>query len=300
MLNDFSLFITIVETGSLQKTAEKLSIPISTLSRRLQKLESNLNCKLLHRSTRGLKLTAEGEIYYQRCQPIITSLQQHIEEIHTQTNQASGIIRVLAPINLSLLYADFWSQFLAKYPEIDLILSLSNHNENLLETGGADLALRVGKQKDSTLKQKRLASTATGVVASPQYLAKQPPINHPNELDNHHWLVAQPLSSFTLTNQLSKSSNTEKITIRINKARLQVNEIRLCVALAKQGLGLCFLPLNQCQNELESGELVTVLPEWQPPQRDIYAIWQGQKHLPLRVQVLLDELMGFVGSGTVD
>ncbi len=259
MLNDFSLFITIVETGSLQKTAEKLSIPISTLSRRLQKLESKLNCKLLHRSTRGLKLTAEGEIYYQRCQPLIASLEQNIEEIHTQSKQTSGTIRILAPINLSLLYADFWSQFLTKYPDINLILSLSNHNENLLETGGADLALRVGEQKDSTLKQKRLASIATGIVASPQYLAKQPPINHPNELDNYDWLVAQPLSSFTLKNSVSD----ENVTIRLNKARLQVNEIRLCVALAKQGLGLCFLPLNQCQKELENGELVTVLTEWQ-------------------------------------
>ncbi len=290
MLNDFSLFITIVESGSLHKTAERLGIPISTLSRRLQKLESNLGCKLLHRSTSGLTLTAEGEIYYERCQPLITTLEQNIEEIHTQTNQTSGTIRVLAPINLSLLYANFWSQFLEKYPDINLILSLSNHNDNLLETGGADLALRVGKQKDSTLKQKRLASTATGIVASPQYLAKQPPIHHPNELDNYHWLVAQPLSSFTLTNQ----TTNETITMRMNKARLQVNEIRLCVALAKQGLGLCFLPLSQCQNELENGELITVLPEWQTPKRDIYAIWQGQKHLPLRVQVLLDELVGFV------
>ncbi len=290
MLNDFSLFITIVESGSLHKTAEKLRIPVSTLSRRLQKLESNLGCKLVHRSTSGLTLTAEGEIYYERCQPLIATLEQHIEEIHTQTNQTSGIIRVLAPINLSLLYADFWSQFLAKYPDIDLILSLNNHNDNLLETGGADLALRAGKQKDSTLKQKRLATTTTGIVASPQYLANQPPISHPSELYHYDWLVAQPLSSFTLRN----SSTMEKITIRPNKARLQVNEIRLCVALATQGLGLCFVPLSQCKNELENGELVTVLPEWQTPHRDIYVIWQGQKHLPLRVQALIEELVGFV------
>ncbi len=289
MLNDFSLFITIAETGSLHKTAEKLHIPISTLSRRLQKLENHLGCKLLHRSTNGLTLTVEGEIYYERCQPLISTLEQNIEEIHTQTNQTSGTIRVLAPINLALLYTDFWSQFLAKYPDVDLILSLNNHNDDLLETGGADLALRVGKQKDSSLKQKRLATTATSIVASPQYLAKQPVINHPNELYDYDWLVAQPLSRFTLTN----SSTHENINIHLNKVRFQVNEIRLCIALATQGLGLCFVPMSQCKDELNKGKLVTVLPQWQTPSRDIYAIWQGQKHLPLRVQVLIEELISF-------
>ncbi len=295
MLNNLSLFVTIVQAGSLQKAARQVNIPAATLTRRLQKLEEKLGCKLLHRSPRGIKLTSEGEIYFDKCQSLIENLQQNIQDIQRNNNQAKGTVRVLAPINLSLLLKDFWSDFLAQYPDIHLILSLNNRNDNLLEQG-ADLALRVGKQQDSSLMQKRLASIPMCIVASKKYLQNHTIINCPDDLSYHHWLIAQPLSVIDLTHKNSDETVQLRLHNMSQNMRLQVNEISLCVALAKKGLGLTYVPKNQCQRELHTGELIRILTDWQLPSRDIYAVWNTQKYLPMRVRVLIDALKEFMGA----
>lgn len=293
MLDDFSLFILIAQVGSLQQAAKQANIPAATLTRRLQKLEGKLGCKLLHRSPRGIRLTAEGEIYFDKCQSLIENLQQNIQDIQHNNNQSKGTVRVLAPINLSIVLADFWSDFLSQYPDINLVLSLNNRNDNLLEQG-ADLALRVGKQQDSNLIQKRLASVPMCIVASEKYLQNNPPIQCPNDLFQHHWLIAQPLSVIDLTDRESGKEVRIRLQNNNHRMRLQVNEISLCVSLAKQGLGLAYIPENQCQRELQNGGVIQVLPNWKLPSRDIYAVWNTQKYLPLRVRVLIDALADFM------
>ncbi|MBR0573243.1 MULTISPECIES: LysR family transcriptional regulator [Pasteurellaceae] len=291
MLNNLSLFVTIVKSGSFQKAATQMNIPTSTLTRRLQRLEASLDCKLLHRSSRGIKLTQEGETYFEKCQPILAMLEQNIQDIHQHTTQASGTVRVLAPINLSLFMANFWYDFLIKYPDIDLILQLNNCNDNLLEQG-ADLALRTGKQNNANLIQKRLATTPTCIVATKEYLQNNTPIHHPLDLQHHHWLVAQPLSNIVLTNE----KTDERVHLTIPKARLQVNEVSLCIDLVKQNLGLSYVPEILCQTELKKGELIKLLPTWQIPERTIYVLWNEQKQLPKRVKVLVEELVAFFES----
>ncbi|MDP8033955.1 LysR family transcriptional regulator [Pasteurella atlantica] len=295
MLNDFYLFVLITEAGSFQQAAKQENIPAATLTRRLQKLEDKLGCKLLHRSPRGITLTAEGEIYLDKCQPLIEKLQQNIQDIQQNNNQTKGTVRVLAPINLSVVLADFWSDFLIQYPDINLILSLNNRNDNFLEQS-ADIALRVGKQKDSNLIQKHLATMPMCIVASEKYLQNNPRIQCPNDLLNHQWIASQPLSPII---DLAHKHNNEKTQISLHNivhntnTRLQVNEIRLCVSLAKRGLGLTYVPEILCKKELQRGELVRILTEWQPPSRDIYAVWHTQKYLPIRVRVLIDALMDY-------
>ncbi|PID66263.1 MAG: LysR family transcriptional regulator [Gammaproteobacteria bacterium] len=288
MLDDLSLFVSIIQAGSLQKAAMQMNMPASTLSRRLQKLEAHLGCKLLNRSSRGITLTREGKNYFDQCQPLLAMLAQNIEDLHQNTTQPSGTIRVLAPINLSIFMANFWRDFLQNYPDISLVLQLNNRNDNFLQQG-ADLALRIGKQNDSGLIQKRLASVETGIVATQTYLNKHPKIKHPADLLRQHWLVAQPLSKIVLTNQQSG----EVFKLNLSTARFQVNEISLCIALAKQHLGLTYVPKVLCQTELKKGQLINILPKWQMPKRDIYAVYNAQQQLPMRVRVLYDALADF-------
>ncbi len=293
MLNNFALFIAIAQAGSLQKAAAHENMPASTLTRRLQKLEDELGCKLLHRSPRGIKLTPEGEAYFDKCQSLIASLEQNIKDIQQDNKQLSGTVRMLAPTNLSLLLTDFWADFLTYYPDINLSLSLDNRTDNFLEQG-ADLALRVGKQQDSNLIQKRLASVSMCIVASEKYLHNHLPIQRPNDLLYHQWLIAQPLSVIDLMHKQSGEKAQVHLQNNPDKMRLQVNEISLCMALAKQGLGLTYIPENQCQRELQNGELIQVLPNWQLPSRDVYAVWNTQQYLPMRVRVLIDALASFM------
>ena len=294
MLDDLSLFATVVEAGSLNSAAQQRNIPAATLTRRLQKLEAHLGCKLLHRSTRGIQLTQEGRDYYERCQPLLAALQQTTQEIHTPLTEPVGVVRVLAPINLAVSSLhSFWTDFLHRYPAISLDLQLDNRNDNLL-TQAADLALRIGNPGNPSYMQRRLGSVATAIVAAPAYLNAHPPIRQPQDLHTHAWLLALPLSTFTLRR------DHETVTIRIGQSRMRANEIRLCTQLASSGLGLAYLPCNQCADELADGRLVRVLPEWQTPIRDIYAVWPPQKALPARVRVMLDELAVFIDGWQAD
>ncbi len=106
------------------------------------------------------------------------------------------------------------------------------------------------------------------------YLNKHHKIGHPNDLLKHHWLVAQPLSKIVLTNQQSD----EVVKLNISTARFQVNEISLCIALAKQHLGLTYVPKWLCQAELKNGQLIYILPRRQMPKRDIYTLYGAQNN----------------------
>ncbi len=287
ILDDLMHFIAIVQAGSLNKAAAQNNVSTATLTRRLQKLENHLGCRLLHRSPRGIKLTLEGETYLEHCQPQLASLQQTLQDIQNDMTEPSGLVRVLAPTNLAVMVlSDFWRDFLLRYPLIQLDLHLDNRNEDLLQQG-ADLALRVGEQSRSNYMQRHLAKVTMGIFASADYLARQPKITKPADLYEQEWLIARPLSCFTLT------KGDEQVEIRLQTHKIQVNEISLCVQLASQGLGLCYVP-RLYTPEVANGKLLAVLPDWQLPTRNIYAIWQTQKKLPARVRVLVDELIVFM------
>lgn len=294
MLDDLALFLDIVRAGSLSRAAQQAGIPAATLTRRLQKLEAQLGCQLLHRSPRGLRLTPEGQAWQQRCQPLLGAVQQAVHDSRGDASAPRGLVRVQAPLNMATLQLkDFWPAFLARHPGIDLDLRLDNRNEDLL-TQAADLALRTGPQSHPSYMQRRLARAPMQLLAAPAYLARHAPITHPSALAGHNWLLAHPLDSFEL------SHAGQRVQVHIGqggRARLRVNEISLCALLAARGLGLDFLPRHLCAAELTSGQLVPVLPQWQAPVRNIYAVWLRQGALPARVRVLLEALAQFLDSG---
>lgn len=156
MLDDLALFVAIVESGSLSAAARRMQIPAATVTRRLQQLERQLNCQLLHRSARRLQPTPEGLAYYERCSPLLQSLQQATQNLESTLTEVQGLVRVLAPMNLAKgLLRQVWVDFMARYPGVRLDLRLSNLREDMFEHG-ADLAIRVGEQPDSSMAQRRL------------------------------------------------------------------------------------------------------------------------------------------------
>lgn len=182
MLDDLALFIAIVEAGSLNQAARRLDLPTSTLTRRLQRLEQDLGCRLLHRSARRMTPTAEGWQYDERSRPLVHSLQQAMEQLDDSLREVKGLLRVLAPVNLANgVFADAWSGFLSRYPQVRLELQLSNQTQDL-HASHADLAIRTGEQPDSQLQQRKLGEVGVRLVASPSISAimrrrPRPPIS---------------------------------------------------------------------------------------------------------------------------
>ena len=127
MLDDLALFVAIVEAGSLHAAAVKEDLPAATVTRRLQKLESQLGYRLLNRSARRLQPTAEGWQYYEQCRPLVHALRQATQQLDASLSAVSGSIRVLAPVNFaSGLLTPAWVSFMRQYPDIRLELELSN------------------------------------------------------------------------------------------------------------------------------------------------------------------------------
>lgn len=290
MLDDLALFVSIVESGSLNAAARKAGMPAATLTRRLQRLEAELGCRLLHRSARQLVPSSEGWQYYERCRPLLESLRQATAALDVAINHAAGQVRVLAPVTLaSGVLQPAWASFMARYPEICLELQLSNQREDLIGSG-ADLAIRVGPLPDSQFNQRLLGRAPTVLVAAPAYLAAQGWPQHPHALAQHALLLAEPLMEWRLQHRASGEWIKLPPPAR---TRLRVNEIKLAVDLACDGLGILYCPLSQAHPALANGRLVRVLPDWRGDARDIYAVWPQQRLLPARVRVLLDYLVDF-------
>lgn len=290
MFDDLALFVAIVESGSLSAAARRAGLPPATVTRRLQQLERQLGCKLLHRSARRMLPTPEGQAYFERCSPLLQSLAQATQNLEQSLTQVQGTVRVLAPMNLAKgLLLPVWQEFLARYPGVQLDLRLSNLREDLLEQG-ADLAIRVGSLADSSLTGRRLGHAAMGLLASPDYLAQAAPINGPPDLAGQRWIVADPLRQLRLAH--SQTGEVYSQSLYGTAMRGMVNDVAIAAAMAASGLGLLFAPLWACASYLEQGSLVPVLPQWQAGSHDISLLWP-QHHLPARVRALIDLLLEF-------
>ncbi|CNK66183.1 LysR family transcriptional regulator [Yersinia proxima] len=289
MLDELALFVSIVEMGSLRAAAEKDAIPPSTLTRRLQKLEQHLGCRLLHRSARRMTPTSEGWQYYEQCRPLVHSLQQATAKLDITLHQVSGLIRVLAPADLANdNLAPAWMSFLTRYPQVQLELELNNYTQDLIGSG-ADVAIRVGAQPDSLLNMRKLGQSKEIVlVASPDYLAKHGIPESLDELRLCDLVVSAPLSTWAL--QHRQSGETARWQ---PQGKFCVNGVYLALQAAQAGLGILFCPISLCHNSLRRGELIQVLPEWQGASREIYAVWSQQRYVPARVRALIEHLADF-------
>jgi len=291
MLDDLALFISIVEAGSLNAAAEKEGLPTATVTRRLQKLESGLGYRLLHRSARRTMLTAEGTQYYEQCRPLVQALRQATLRLDATLGAVEGTIRVLAPVNFaSEILAPAWASFLEQYPRVQLELELSNEVQDLVGSG-ADLAIRIGAQADSTLTQRKLGDVRMVLAAAPGYLARNGTPASAAELEGHATIATLPLREWRLQDPQSGA-----VTVLHPDPRIRVNEVRLAVMMAEAGLGIALAPELQCHASLETGALVRLLPGWLPNERSVYAVWSQQRYLPARVRALLEHLAAFTAE----
>lgn len=288
MLDDLALFIAIVEAGSLNAAAEKEGLPTATVTRRLQKLEAALGYRLLHRSARRTQPTAEGAQYYEQCRPLVQALRQATLRLDATLGAIEGTIRVLAPVNFaSEILAPAWASFCEQYPLVQLELELSNEVQDLVGSG-ADLAIRIGAQADSTLTQRKLGEVRLVLAAAPAYLAQHGMPGNPAELAHHATIATLPLREWRLQDPASGA-----VTVLRPEPRVRVNEVRLAVMMAEAGLGIVLAPELQCHASLASGVLARVMPEWLSHDRSVYAVWSQQRYLPARVRALLEHLAAF-------
>ena len=188
-LNEMAVFARVVATGSLSAAARELSLSPAMVSRRLAALEGRLGVRLVNRTTRSLHLTDEGASYYESCARVLAEIEQADAAVSAGRQEPQGVLRVALPASFGNQHvAPLVPQFAARYPAVQLLLSLSDRNVNLVEEG-FDLAVRIADLEDSSLAARKLAPNRRVVCATPDYLRRHGTPRTPQELAQHNCLL---------------------------------------------------------------------------------------------------------------
>lgn len=281
-LNDLSVFVQVVNAGSFTAAARRIGTPPSTVSRRVARLEKRLGARLLHRTTRQLRLTDSGRRYYERGSRILEELEDAERELAELHASPRGLVRVAAPMEHSVTMA-LMSRFLVENREIRVELFLTNRLVNLVEDG-YDVAIQPGELPDSThLVAFKLMDSVFRLVASPSYLVERPAPERPEDLATHDCIVFGP--SVETVWSLPTATGPVKIPVR---GRLAVNHLVSVKEAAIAGIGIAMLPQVVCDSEIQSGSLRVVLPETPPPAVPVWVTYTGGRHISPAVRALVD------------
>ncbi len=286
-LQQMQTFVAVVEHGSFAAAADALDASRPAVSRHVAELERRLGVRLLHRTTRRLSLTGEGEVFYARCKALLDEMDEAEAEATARSGQAVGQLRINAPVTFGILHlAPLWAAFSAAHPQVTLDVTLADRVVDLVEEG-YDLAVRIARLPSSTLISRRLSSTRLRLCASPQYLARAGTPVHPSDLAQH---AVWAYSHFAGGDQWPFEGPEGLVSARIRPLG-RSNNGDTCVAAALQHQGIVLQPGFLVGPHLAAGRLVEVLPAWRSVELGIYAVYPTRKHVSPKVRLLIDHLV---------
>ncbi|MDG3088575.1 LysR substrate-binding domain-containing protein [Vibrio hannami] len=275
-------FVAVADTQSFTKAAKKLKTSVAQISRRVAMLEERLAVKLLLRTTRKVSVTEAGQIYYLHCRSLVEGLETAELAVTQMQSTPKGLLKVTAPVAYGESHiAPLLNDFLELYPQVDLDLNLTNQTIDLIESG-MDIAIRLGRLKDSSLIAKRLASRQLFVCATQDYLEKYGIPYTLSELENHNCLVG---SSQHWRFRENKTEKSVKVT-----GRIHCNSGFALLNAATRGLGLVQLPEYYVQEALDSGKLIEVLSDYRDEKEGIWALYPHNRNLSPKARLLVDFL----------
>ena len=285
--DEMHAFAAVVDAGSFVRAAEALNVSKTAVSRLVGDLEARLGVRLLHRTTRKLSLTGEGEVFHARCKELLAGVEEAEAEVTARGDQALGLLRVNVPVSFGLLHlAPLWPAFLQEHPQVTLDVTLSDRFVDLVDEG-YDLAVRIARLPSSSLVTRKLAATRMVLCASPGYLQRHGTPAHPSDIAQHAAFTYTLLAS---GEQWSFEGPDGPVSVKVS-ARMRTNSGDTCVAAALQHQGIVLQPSFMVGTHLRSGALVEVLAQYRAIELGIYAVYASRKHVTPKVRVLIDFLV---------
>ncbi|PKF55726.1 LysR family transcriptional regulator [Alteromonadales bacterium alter-6D02] len=279
------IFLAVVETGSFTLAADRLGIPKANVSRKVSRLEQRLNVTLLERSTRSQHLTEAGSRYLQHCKRINEELDLASAAVSEILHSYKGSLKVGASITTGQqVLRPALATFMHQYPELNVQLSLVNRRVDFIEEG-FDVVIRIGKLDDSSLIAKKLGTISRRFFANPKYLAKAGTPTALEQLADHQLLVINPVNSDVRLNLTSTGGQSQTIN---QQPRLLVDDFSMLKQSMVDGLGVAVIPDYMCYDEIDSGALVNILPEWGMEPLDIYALYPRNRAKIPKVKAFIE------------
>jgi LysR family transcriptional regulator, regulator for bpeEF and oprC len=255
------IFIKVIKNGSFSKAAESLRLPKSTVSKSITRLEVETGTKLILRTTRSQTLTAAGRSFYDSCVGAIDTIENAQKSLYGNDSLLTGNIKITAPEDLGAdIIAPAAARLTRKHPGLSFELIYTDEILDLVKDG-YDLAVRIGKLTESSLKVKKVGELKLILVAAPTYLKNSSRINKIDDLKAHDCLVLGNRSVLSFWN-LKSSASSSNINV---KPRIVSNQMSSLLRAAIAGGGVALVPGYLSQPFLKSEKLVRVLPNWSSP-----------------------------------
>jgi DNA-binding transcriptional LysR family regulator len=289
-LNDFRYFVRVVDCAGVTAASRNLNVPKSTVSHRLQQLETSLGVRLINRTSRSLSLTDAGTVFYRHAVEALEHADRAESAVRERLAEPSGTIRFTTAVATSL-YAlrPILPAFVRDHPKINIVQHTSDEPVDIVG-GSYDLAVRAhtGPLSDSALVQRILARAPWGLFAGPDYLDRRGLPRTPDDLAAHDtlaMLIPGHPPSWTLTRP-----EHEAVAVAL-EPRVSGNDLVMLGQAARDGLGIVSLPAYICRDEVRTGALVPVLPDWLSGEANITAVIPFRHGLLPSVRAFVDFLV---------
>ncbi len=284
-IDDMLLFTRLVEQKSFSAVAASEHISRSLVSKRISRLEDRLGVQLINRTTRRLEMTEAGRTFYEYCRQMEATWQEAEAAVGEIRREPRGALRINAPVMIGqIVLPSIIGGFLAKYPDVHILLDLNDHYVDVIE-GGYDVVIRVGKLKDSSLRARTLGKTRLHLYAHEDYIARHGMPKTPKDLADHNCLAYRYKSGDPYEWDFVGPKGRETVEIR---GTLTANNGAPLYQAAKDGLGIARLPAIYEQAYGKEG-MVYVLEDY-AVDAEIHAIYAATRRPPLNTRFFIDWL----------
>ena len=286
-LNDMVTFARVVEARNFSEAARRIGASKSRVSKAIARLERSLGARLLNRSTRVLSLTEVGTALYEHCRRIVEEAIQAEQVVGHLQSEPRGILKMTAPVAFGTLHvAPALPEFLARYPELGVDMTITDRVIDLVEEG-YDVAIRITRDPSSELVARKLAPVRRVVCATPGYFKRRGVPKTPADLASHNCLH---YTHFGGPGEWRLRGPGGEVAVPVSGS-LRINDDEALSKAVLGGLGVALLPTFLVGKELQSGILQAVLSDYAPLEQQIYAIRLPSVHLPAKVRAIIDFLL---------
>lgn len=287
-IQQLRIFASVVENGSFARAADALSVGRPSVTNAVSGLEDTIGARLLHRTTRRLSLTGEGEVFYERTLKILADVEAAQNLFGGSSQAPRGRLRVDIPVALAKpLIIPQLPDFARRYPDIEIILGVSDHPIDLLAEG-VDCVLRVGDLAASSMISRVIADVEMVTCAAPSYLAANGTPQSVDDLAQHRAVTYfAGRGRDTIDWRLIESGKERAVRLR---PAILVNDTEAFIACALAGLGLVQAIRAGVHGHLDDGALVEVLPDLRVPARPVSVMFPARQHVAPQVRAFIDWL----------
>lgn len=283
-LNELLVFTKVAEARSFTRAGKRLGMPKSTVSLQIARLEQRLGVRLLHRTTRKLRLTDEGDAFYERCRRVMEDIDDAERSIMQEVEKPRGHLRITAPVEFGTVFLGPWvADYLRRYPEVSIELELTSRMVDIVGES-YDLAIRTGHLATSSHIARKLGTVSRHLYASPLYLERRGTPQTPEEVKRHTCLGHRSQvegQGWTLTD------GKRELSVKV-EFRLVANSFAMLRDTAAHAAGITIIPDYICRDAVGAGRLVRVLPNWSIEPADIFVVYPTRRLMAPRVRSFID------------